>query len=117
VEIHLSAEHAPEAVKANTRADLMYVVSSAKSKAGKVAYSTKRLFDDLEVVSVKREEKPANPDKAVLVELQVTKERAAKIEKLKTQEVLIAESVGKGKPTTKRRPVPLRLEPAKPAKE
>ena len=69
-----------------------------------------------EVVSVKREEKPKDPEKAVRVELRVTKEQAEKIEKLKASEVSIAGTDDKGNRFVKKGPVPLRLEPAK-AKE
>ncbi len=117
VAIQLAAEHAPEAVKANNRANLMFVVSSVKSRTGKVVYSTKRVFDGVEVVSVKREAKPADPEKAVFVELQVTREQAEKIEKLKSQFVTISGTDDSGKRFTKMRPVPLRLEPASRSKE
>jgi hypothetical protein len=116
VEVHLAAEHAPEAIKANTRADLVYVASTTKFGTGRVVHNTRPIARDVEVVSVKREKKPADPARAVLVELRVTKEQAAKIEKMKTLLVTVVESEG-GKPVTKKRPVTLRLEPAKRAKE
>jgi hypothetical protein len=116
VEVPLSAEHAPEAIRANTRADLVYVASTTRFGTGKVLYTTRPIVRDVEVVSVKREKKPADPARAVLVELRVTKEQAAKIEKMKTLLVTVVEREG-GKPVTKKRPLTLRLEPAKPAKE
>jgi hypothetical protein len=115
VEVHLSADHAPEAIKANSRADLVYVQSSAKTSKGKVLYNTRPVARDVEVVSVKREKKPADPARAVRVELRVTKEQAAKIEKMKTLVVTVVETEG-GKSVTKKRPVTLRLEPARRAK-
>ena len=112
VEVLLTAEHAPESMKAGSRADLVIVLSSVKTKAGKARYSTKPLAPGAEVASVKRAEgKAGDPGSAVTVELLVTKEQATKVEKVKTQTVTIAE----GGRTTER-PVPLRLEPAKPAK-
>ncbi len=113
VEVHLAAEHAPEALKAGSRADLRMVMGSTKTKTGKVTYSTRPLADGVEVVSVKREQKPADPDKAVLVELRATKPQAEKIEKVKAHLVTVVESDG-GKPVSRKRPVPLRLELAKP---
>jgi hypothetical protein len=113
VEVHLAAEHAPEALKAGSRADLKMVLGSAKTKTGKATYSTSPLADGVEVVSVKREKKPADPDKAVLVELRTTKAHAEKIERAKARLVTVVESDG-GKPVSRKRPVPLRLELAKP---
>jgi hypothetical protein len=112
VKVYLAAEHAPEGLKAGSRANLMMVTSSARTKGGKVSYSTKPLAPDVEVVSVKREKKPESPDKAVLVELKATKDQAAKIEKVKTTLVTIAESGG----TVRKAPIPLRLELLPPAK-
>jgi hypothetical protein len=116
VEIHLAAEHAPDSIKAGATADLKFVLSSVKTK-GKVMYRTKGLADGVEVVAVKRQEKPADPNKAVLVELRVTKEQAAKIEKAKVHTVTVVESEPGGKVVSTKRPVPLRLEPVKAAKE
>src|SRR5262249_49587173 len=85
VKVHLAAEHAPEGLKAGARADLKMVLSSAKTKTGKVTYRTSPLAEGVEVVSVKREEKPKDPDKAVLVELLVTKAQAEKIREAKAR--------------------------------
>lgn len=117
VEVHLSAEHAPETIKAKTRADLVYVQSSTKINKGKVVlYNTRPLAMDVEVVSVKREKKPADPARAVLVELRVTNEQATKIEKMKALLVTVVERED-GKVVTRKRPVTLRLEPARRAGE
>jgi hypothetical protein len=116
VEIHLSAEHAPEGLKAGARANLRFVTSSTRTKTGRAVHSTRPLVDDVEVAAVKREEKPADPARAVLVELSVTKAQAEKVEKAKEQVVTVVESEG-GKVVTKKRPIPLRLELAKPAKQ
>jgi hypothetical protein len=116
VEIHLSAEHAPKGLKAGDRADLSYVVSSVKTKSGKAIYNTKPLAEGVEVVAVKRQEKPADPAKAVLVELNITKAQADKIDKVKATGVDVVES-DNGKPVTKKRPIPLRLELLKPKKD
>lgn len=116
VDVHLSVEHTPEGLKAGSRADLKMVLSSVKSKTGKVLYRTSSLADGVEVVAVKREQKPADPHKAVQVELRATKAQAEKIEKAKSQLVTVTESEG-GKIVTSQRPVPLRLELLAPAKE
>src|SRR5262249_43557863 len=113
VEVHLSAEHAPEAIKVKSRVDLVYVKSAIKTRTGKAKYMTAPLAKDAEVASIKREKNPADPAKAVRVELLVTKEQAARIEKMKKRVVTVVESEG-GKAVTKKRPVPLRLELAKP---
>ena len=78
VEVHLSAEHAPEAIKVKSRVDLVYVKSAIKTRTGKAKYMTAPLAKDAEVASIKREKNPADPAKAVRVELLVTKEQAAK---------------------------------------
>jgi hypothetical protein len=112
VKVYLSAEHAPEGLKAGSRANLVMVTGSAKTKGGKAIYMTKPVADGVEIVSFKREKKPESPDKAVLVELKATKDQAAKIEKMKTTIVTIAESGG----TVRKAPIPLRLEVVKPEK-
>jgi hypothetical protein len=114
--VQLSVEHAPEGLKADSRADLKMVLSSAKTKTGKVMYSTSPLAEGVEVVAVNRKEKPKDPDQAVLVELRVTTAQAEKIEAAKARLVTIVETSG-GKSATKQRPVPLRLELVKPTKE
>ncbi|MFO0844858.1 MAG: hypothetical protein U0797_21085 [Gemmataceae bacterium] len=116
VEVHLAAEHAPEGLKAGSRTDLMYVTSSVKTKAGKVVHSTNVLVEGLEVVSVKREEKPADPAKAVVVELRGTKGQVEKVERAKRRTVVVAETEAGGKVVTKMRPLTLRLELAKKGK-
>lgn len=116
VELHLAAEHAPKGLKAGSRADLHLIRASTKTKSGKVSYSTQGVALDLEVVDVKREEKPKDPDRAVLVKLRATKAQAERIEKLKAMTVTVSERGPDGKPVLKRRPVPLRLELAPPAK-
>ncbi len=70
----------------------------------------------MDVVSVKREEKPAAPDRAVRVELRVNKEQAALIERAKARMVTVVEVDG-GKGIARRRPVPLRLVLLAPPKE
>jgi hypothetical protein len=116
VEVYLSAEHAPEGLKAGARADLVMVLGKTMTKDGKlVSYRIAPLAGGAEVVSVKREEKPANPARAVRAELRVTKQQTARIETAKGRLVTVVESEG-GKPVTKKRPVPLRLELVKPMK-
>lgn len=113
VAVHLSAEHAPEGLKMGVRADLMMVLGSVKAKKGKAMYQTKLLVSGATVVSIKREEKPVDPTRAVAVELSVPKAQAEKIEKAKTGFVDVVEFEG-GKAVTKKRPIPLRLELPKP---
>lgn len=105
VTVYLAAEHAPDGLKAGLRANLVMVTGSART-GKKVIYMTKPVAEGVEVVSVKREKKPASPDKAVLVELKATKDQADKIEKVKAAIVTITEPGG----TVRKGPVPLRLE-------
>jgi hypothetical protein len=110
--VYLAAEHAPEGLKAGSKANLVMVTGSAKLKGGKTFYTTKPVADGVEVVSVKREKKPESPEKAVLVELKAMKDQAAKIEKVKAAIVTIVERGG----VARKGPVPLRLELVKPKK-
>ena len=116
VEVALAAQHVPEGLKAGSRADLLMVLSTIVAPSGLTSMRTAPLAAAAEVLSVKREEKPADPLKAVVVELRVTKEQAAKIEKIKTHLVTVVERKD-GKIHKTKRPVLLRLELAKPAKE
>src|SRR5262249_20941019 len=106
VKVYLAAEHAPEGLKAGSKANLVMVTGSTKVKGRKPFYKTSPVADGVEVVSVKRDKKPESPDKAVLVELKATKDQAAKIEKVKAAIVTIVEAGG----VTRKAPVPLRLE-------
>src|SRR5262245_21934541 len=93
VEVALAAQHVPDGLKAGSRADLVMVVSTTVTATGLATVRTAPLAAGTEVLSVKREEKPADPLKAVLLELGVTKEQAAKIEKAKLHMVSVVERV------------------------
>src|SRR5262249_55167813 len=74
VKVYLAAEHAPEGLKAGSKANLVMVTGSVVLKGRKPFYKTTPVAEGVEVVSVKREKKPESPDKAVLVELKATKD-------------------------------------------
>jgi hypothetical protein len=112
VELYFFAEHAPKEIEPNTRVDLMFVTSMNKAKAGEVSYSSKRVLQDIEVVFVKRQERPADLEKAVLVRLLVTKEQAETIEKLQAQN-----SPDPGVKKQSETTWPMRLEPTRSTKE
>jgi hypothetical protein len=117
VELQLPAKAVPAALKAGDRVDLKVVLSRSVTPTGKVSVRTRSLVDNLEVVSVKRQEKPADPATAVAVVLRGTKEQADKINKLKATTVTVVERGKDGKPVTTMRPVPLFLELVKPKEE
>jgi HEAT repeat protein len=112
VELCFFAEHAPKEIEPNTRVDLMFVTSMNKAKAGEVSYSSKRVLQDIEVVFVKRQERPADLEKAVLVRLLVTKEQAETIKKLQAQN-----SADPGVKKQSETTWPMRLEPTRSTKE
>jgi hypothetical protein len=113
VEVAFAAEHVPADLKAGARVDLQRV--DGKTATGKVVlYRTAIVVPDIEVASVTRAaEKPKDPEQAVKVELLATKEQAALIEKAKRALVTVVETRPGAPPETQRRPVTLRLEPAK----
>jgi hypothetical protein len=117
VEVYCASEHVPGGLKAGTRVDLMRVDGKSVTPSGKVSYSTTGLAQDIEVVSVTAMEKPKVPERAVKVELRVTKAQAAVIERAKARLVTVTEATSDGKTKTERRPVLLRLEPTKSERE
>lgn len=117
VEVQLAVEHVPEGLKAGSRVNLLYVTSVNKRKGAKAPYTTRPIAEGLKVVGVRRQEKPADPAKAVSVELQGTQEQAARIETTKTRVVDWAERGPDGKYAITRRPLILRLESATPQKK
>ena len=114
VEVYFASEHVPVGLKAGSRVDLMRVDGKSVTPSGKVSYTTTRLAQDIEVVSVTKVEKPKGPEQAVKVELRVTKAHAATIETAKARLVTVTETTSDGQTKTERRRVPLRLELAKP---
>jgi hypothetical protein len=113
VEVAFAAEHVPADLKAGARVDLLRV-DGKTAASGKVLYRTAAVVPNVEVASVTRAaEKPKEPEQAVKVELLATKEQAALIEKAKRTLVTVVETRPGAPPQTKRRPVTLRLEPAK----
>ena len=112
VEIYCASEHVPEGLKEGARVNLMMVVGKTATPAGKVSYSTKPVVKDIEVASVKQVDKPKEPDQAVKVELKVTTDQAAAIEKVKAQLVTTV-TTADGTTKSEKKPIPLRLEPTK----
>jgi hypothetical protein len=117
VKLQLPAKAVPAALKAGDRVDLKVVLSRSTTPTGKVNVRSRSLVDNLEVVSVKREEKPADPARAVAVVLRGTKEQADKVNKLKATTVTVRAKDEHGKAVPTKRPVPLFLELVKPKKE
>src|SRR4051812_40747704 len=96
VEVMLAKEHVPDRLNAGDRVDLLIVVNSITSRTGKTAYSTKPVTPGAVVVSVKQTEKPNTPEEAVKVQLQVSKDQVAKIERIKSQFARVVETVPGG---------------------
>jgi hypothetical protein len=113
VEVKLAKEHVPDGLKAGDHVDLMFVASMTKTATGKVAYSTRGVTQNVVVTAVTEVDKPPRPEDAVKVELQVSKDQAAKIEQIKTRLVRVSERIPGGGVQTVQKPVPLRLEIAK----
>jgi hypothetical protein len=114
VEAYLAAEHVPAGLKAGTRVDLVQVTGKSVTPAGKVSYSTTGLVQDIEDVSVTMVEQPKAPEQAVKVELKVTKEQAAVIERAKARLVTVTVATSDGQTKTERKSIPLRLELTRP---
>jgi RNA polymerase sigma factor (sigma-70 family) len=111
VEVAVATAHLPEDLKAGARVDLQYVKAVMHYGTGKVVYDAPTVVAGIEVVSVTRLEKPMDPDRAVKVELRVTKEQAARIDKEKQRLVDWSEpGPGRTKKTVKKL-VPLRFVP------
>jgi hypothetical protein len=110
VEVMLCKEHVPEGLKAGAHVNLLYVASATRTGTGKTMYATRVITPDAAVVTVKELEKPATPDEAIKVELQVPKDQVAKIEQYKTRLVRVSESNPGGGRQMVQKPVPLRLE-------
>jgi hypothetical protein len=117
VEVTLAPEHVPEGLKPGARADLVTVTGKTVARGGQVRYVTSGLARDVEVAAVARPERPADPERPVRVELRVTREQAALVDKAKKKLVNVTETPpGGGAPETKQKPVQLRLELAAPGK-
>src|SRR5262249_40384561 len=78
-----ASEHVPNGVKAGDRVDLVVVLSATTTKTGLASYSTRPVVQKVEVASVTKVEKPKTPEEAVKVELWLTKDDAARVERLK----------------------------------
>jgi DNA replicative helicase MCM subunit Mcm2 (Cdc46/Mcm family) len=113
VEVALAAEHA-RGVRPGDRVDLLQVVGAVTTATGRTSYSTSTVVRGVEVASVQRAENPPDPARAVRVELLLTPEQAAKVERLKAARVEVAETRPGGARETVKRPVTFRLEPSKP---
>ena len=117
VEVSCAAEHVPDGLKAGSRVDLMRVDGKSVTPSGKVSYTTTRLAQDIEVVSVTKVKKPKVPEQAVKVVLRVTRAQAAAIERAKARLVTVTQATSDGQSKTVRKPVPLRLQLTKGEKE
>src|SRR5262249_35699763 len=111
-----ATEHVPADLKAGLKVDLKYVKSKT-SKGAKAFYQFATLLTDLEVASVKRDEKPATPEMAVQVHFRVTKEQAVEIAKIKAKLITVVERVPGGGTATLQKPLPLHLDPSVPNKK
>jgi hypothetical protein len=112
VELSFATEHVPAGLKAGAKVDLMMVNGRSVTPAGQVSYTTSTVAGSAEVASVTPVDKPATPEQAVKVELRVTKDQAARIERLKAQKVKTVETTAQGR-VEKTVPVTFRLEPAR----
>jgi hypothetical protein len=74
VEVMLAKEHVPAGLRAGDCVELMYVAGMTKTATGKVAYSTNSVTRDAVVLTVTEVDKPAKPEEATKVELQVPKD-------------------------------------------
>jgi uncharacterized lipoprotein len=111
VEVYLATEHVPEGLKAGDMVTLFRVNAKNVTPGGKVSYVTVPMAANLEVVSVKKMEKPKRPEQAVKVELRVSKEQAEKIEQVKAVLITSREMKPDGSVETTQKPVTFRLEP------
>lgn len=110
VEVFLSTEHSPAGLKAADKVILMRVNGKSVTRKGKVAYTCAVVVPEAMVVGVVNVEKPMEPEQAVKVKLQTTKEQAALVERVKVQFVDTYETTGDGRSEMKKTPVTLRLE-------
>lgn len=113
VEIFLTPEHIPENLKSGDKIDLKMV--TGKAGVGKRAlYMSQTMAAGLEVKKVSKLEKPDEHGRSIRVELVASATAAKNIEKAKAQLVTVVETIPGEGTTTARRPVPFRLETAKP---
>jgi hypothetical protein len=113
IEVYFATEHVSESLKAGAQVDLKRVSGKTVTPNGKVTYSTDTLASNIEVASITIVEKPKSPEQAVKVELRVTKDQAAKIERAKTQLVTTMETAADGRVESKKKPITFRLEQTK----
>lgn len=113
VEILLGAEHSPEGLKSGDKVDLKIV--TGKAGIGKrTIYMTQTIAVGLEVRRLVMLEKPDEHGRSIRVELTATAAQAKTVEKAKAQVATLVETVPGEGTTTARRPVPFRIERAKP---
>jgi hypothetical protein len=118
VTVYFATEHVPEGLKAGAKMHLLSVNGKTVIPSGKVSYSTSVVVPEVEVASVTPVEKPKDPEQAVKVELSVTKDQAAKIERFKAMLVTRVErKAGGGGAETKKKPITFRLMPIKEEKQ
>ncbi len=117
IEVFLATEHVPKELKAGTRVDLKMVMGKTVAPNGLTVYRASLIVADVEVASVASVDKPATPEGAVQVQLLVPKDMAGKVEKTRDHMVSVVERQADGSVERKKKPVTLRLEPAKPDKK
>jgi len=110
VEVYFASEHVPAALKPGAKVDLMRVNGKTATPNGKVSYATSTVAPEIEAVAFDVVKEPKTPEQAVKVGLKVTKEQAARIEKIKSQLITQRETNADGSITTVKKPVTFRLE-------
>jgi hypothetical protein len=110
VEVYVATEHVPTGLKPGAAVDLKVVSGKTVAPTGRVSYNTTTLAPDAEVASVTPVEKPQALERAVRVELRVTKGQAAAIERAKARLVTSVETTPGGRTKAEKKPVTFRLE-------
>lgn len=110
VEARFATDHVPIEMKPGSRVDLKQVVAMTLTATGKPKARTSDIVSNIEVVSVKRFDKPVEREQAIAVELRVTKDQAKSIEAVKSLRVKVLENIPGQPPMPAMRPVTLRLE-------
>lgn len=113
VEVLLAVEHVPEGMKIGDKIDLKMI--TGKAFVGKrTLHLSKTMAQGLVVESIARLEKPDGHGRSIRVGLAAPAAAAKAIEQAKAELATVVETVPGEGTTTARRPVPFRLEMAKP---
>jgi len=113
VEVAFAIVHVPQALKAGMKVDLEHVTSAIITGTGEAIYNPIPVVAGLEVVSVTKMEKPADPEQAVKVELKGTKQQIDKVVAIKSRVVNVSGKRPDGSFGPMQKPPTLRLELAK----